>query len=211
MLKPAIVQHLLLLKSGAQLLLQVLKKYEHKINRQQHLLILHTVALVSTASVFFLVEKKKDQLWRRNDVDLLSSSNTLCESVYSIFSIVSFMLLDIFFYDFLLTKRLVFCVWLLPTGSLTTRKNHLQLCWCFLFVFSLSIWFRASHVLHGTRLLQSRPDTKFSSSALKSSCLVRLQVDILLLLRSMSSAKWWEKLIRIEACEWGEKREHSVV
>lgn len=43
------MQHLLLLESGAQLLLQVLKNTSINLNRQQHRLILHTVAVAASS------------------------------------------------------------------------------------------------------------------------------------------------------------------
>lgn len=147
------MQHLSLLESGVQLLLQVLKrkKHEHQFNRQ-HLLNLHTVAvaldsLISDSECICVLAGKK-KAPRLLEEKFRLASCILLQHVMRISSVlfftVNFMLLDIFFYDFCFSSSpsAHFLV-----GIFSDPKNQLQRCWCF-FSFRLSTRFHASHVLY---------------------------------------------------------------
>lgn len=120
------MQHLLLPKPGAQLLLHVSSKNKSIkagsiVSSYTQLQLLRSELSVHLCALI-LEEKKKDRRVEEK-FDLLSSSNTLCESSWRFF-IVKFVLLDIFLKIFFLTKRIVFAFVSLPAES-----DALSMCW----------------------------------------------------------------------------------
>lgn len=118
----------------------------------------------SLARRYSAAGKKKDlRFGGEDDDDCLSSSNTLCESVDSIFFVVLF---DIFFHDFLLpVRRLIFCVCFFHSRNFQLDLLPENVCCSCVGVFFLCLARHASS------------DITFSSSALKTSCDARLQVE----------------------------------
>lgn len=186
--KSAIVQHLFLPKSGAQLLLQVLTKTRALIEQaaeSSHLT--HSCSCSGFLCICVLVyggeEEGSSLEEKKSSVDLSSSSNTLCESARSNFFhfIVSFMLLDIFFYAFRSNKKGSFLR--LVSGSHSwdyPKKKSTADCSCvgvfFILFYPFDFVLLTSYTARV--FFQKRPDIAYSSSALNTSCLARLQVDI---------------------------------